>query len=291
MEELKYFYDTNDYIVYEKIGNGNINLVFLHGLCSSRKTWDDIYPKFDLNKYCLYLVDYKGYGNSSVPKDKEYSIFDIANVITKFINEVIKINYVLIGHSLGGGIVLMTMVSKKVNMLPIRIIVIDPACYMDSKKDIPLYVRGLGVPIINKIGLFLASKKRILKMSMSNFMYRDNVRDKHVARYTTILSQKRNHYAFIASSKYCIPTNYSTLIREYKGITTKTLIIWGENDPVLDYKYSFRLSKDIKNSKLVILSKCGHACQEELPDKTYKVIEDYLDKILKIEIYKPRVKI
>ena len=49
----------------------------------------------------IYLVDYYGHGKSSFNREK-YNLIDIGNDIIKFIEEVIKDNVSVLGHSSGG---------------------------------------------------------------------------------------------------------------------------------------------------------------------------------------------
>src|ERR1035437_300443 len=105
-QDLKFLYNEKDYITYEKHGTGSTSLIFLHGFGASKNSWYDFYNFFDSLKYTSYLIDLKGFGNSSIPKDNKYSLQDNAMIITSFINQNIKSDYLIIGHSYGGGVAL-----------------------------------------------------------------------------------------------------------------------------------------------------------------------------------------
>ena len=50
-----------------------------------------------------------------------------------------------------------------------------------------------------------------------------------------------------------------------KNIQTSTLIIWGEDDQLIDVSNAYLFEKDIRNSQLVIIPKTGHVPMEENP--------------------------
>jgi pimeloyl-ACP methyl ester carboxylesterase len=50
-----------------------------------------------------------------------------------------------------------------------------------------------------------------------------------------------------------------------KNIKTPTLIIWGEDDQLIDVSNAYLFEKDIQNSQLVIIPKTGHVPMEENP--------------------------
>ena len=68
------------------------------------------------------------------------------------------------------------------------------------------------------------------------------------------------------------------LRKHYKNIKNKTLIIWGYNDtdtPIKDAKY---LKKVLINSRLIIYKNSTHFSYLEYPDKTNKIINNFLKK-------------
>src|SRR5574341_573477 len=70
----KYYYERDKYINFKICGSGPLNLVLLHGFAASLETWNDVLPFFPKDTFRIYLVDLKGAGFSSVPRDDDYSI-------------------------------------------------------------------------------------------------------------------------------------------------------------------------------------------------------------------------
>jgi pimeloyl-ACP methyl ester carboxylesterase len=63
-------------------------------------------------------------------------------------------------------------------------------------------------------------------------------------------------------------------------IKTETLIIWGEDDPILPPNQPIgrteELRKALFNASLKMVKNCGHVPQEEAPMETNKLIADFL---------------
>ncbi len=67
-----------------------------------------------------------------------------------------------------------------------------------------------------------------------------------------------------------------------------TLLIWGEEDNIIDLEDAFLFFHDLPGAKLKIIPKCGHSPQEEQPKKTAEIIGKFLRiKIQEKEILRP----
>jgi pimeloyl-ACP methyl ester carboxylesterase len=61
-----------------------------------------------------------------------------------------------------------------------------------------------------------------------------------------------------------------------KNIQTPTLIIWGEDDQLIDVSNAYLFQKDIRNSQLVIITKTGHVPMEENPTPFINTISSFI---------------
>ncbi|MFN3330243.1 MAG: alpha/beta fold hydrolase, partial [Pyrinomonadaceae bacterium] len=55
-----------------------------------------------------------------------------------------------------------------------------------------------------------------------------------------------------------------------------TLIIWGEDDKVVNIRNAYKLYDSILHSKLVIFKNCGHIPQEEKPVDFTEVVASFI---------------
>ena len=92
--------DDKSVLNYYEIKNDNPKLLLIHAQGTDSLSFINVIDK--LAKYFhIYLVDYYGHGKSSHNREK-YNLIDIGNDIIKVIEEVIKDNVSVLGHSSGG---------------------------------------------------------------------------------------------------------------------------------------------------------------------------------------------
>jgi pimeloyl-ACP methyl ester carboxylesterase len=89
-------------IYAEEKGKGNLSLVFLHYWGGSRRTWSEVIAPLSERFRCI-AVDLRGWGKSDHHAD-DYSVLAQANDIEKVVEELNLMEFVLVGHSMGGKI-------------------------------------------------------------------------------------------------------------------------------------------------------------------------------------------
>ena len=82
-------------------------VVMVHGFGATLESWNDIYPSL-ASEFSVVRLDLKGSGFSSKPAQETYSPIDQAKILLGFIKSMGLRRVVLIGHSLGGAISLIT---------------------------------------------------------------------------------------------------------------------------------------------------------------------------------------
>lgn len=271
-QNKKFYYSDSCFISYSEIGQGKTNLIFLHGFGASMNSWDDIKGKFNTDEFKLYLIDLKGFGGSSIPKDNNYSILEQSSIVSGFINKVIDSNYFIIGHSYGGGVALLLPPLLKVS--PNGLILIDCAAY---NLNTPFFINYLKNSISNKF-MYCVSPRFRARYTLKRILYKENYSEKLVDRYEKSFKGKNKRYSFIKAAKQIMPANYEELIASYNLIKIPTLIIWGKQDNVLSIEQGKLLSNQIKSSQFKTIDSCGHVPQEEKPEETYEIINEFLNK-------------
>ena len=93
-------------IGYKVYGNGDIPLIFVHGWCCDKSYWKSQTEHFK-KQYEVVLVDLAGHGESELGRH-EYTVHNFASDVSAVINKLKLDNCILIGHSLGGYVVLET---------------------------------------------------------------------------------------------------------------------------------------------------------------------------------------
>lgn len=273
MNQFKY--GSGEYLNYEVRGRGKTVVVFLHGFAASLRNWDDVIHNIPEEEITAYIIDLKGSGLSSKPHDGRYSIQDNAALIFDFIKEHGLRDYVIVGHSYGGGVALfVALQSMKENInRPNKLVLIDAAAY---RTELPFFVSYLRIPIFGSALLYLTSPEFKAKYVLRRIVFDEkNITDQLVDRYAA--SQRNNgaYYALQQTAAQVIPSNFKEYTEQYKNLNCDTLIVWGENDLAIPLSSGERLARDIPQSRLVVLPRCGHNPHEEYPQETARLIREF----------------
>jgi pimeloyl-ACP methyl ester carboxylesterase len=274
-------YEDSVVINYEVHGDGPTPIVFLHGFAAGLITWEDIRPLFPIDRFRLYLLDLKGFGFSSKPRDSRYTPEEQASVVISFMKAQKLHHAVLIGHSLGGGIALLVLrqgEAEGAGELIYRLILIDCAAY---PQRLPRILRWLRTPALGWVILhFLPVRLMVFYTLIHIFHDKKGVTPERIARYVTCFGREGIAHVFIETCRSLIPDQYATMSDFYRTITIPTLIIWGGKDRIISPLKGKRLRSEIPDSRLAIIANCGHNPHEERPAETFAAIAEFL------EIYK-----
>ncbi len=113
--EMKKIEINNESLSYFDIGKGNTTLLFIHGAFINKEYWKEQLNYFSPN-YRVVAIDLAGHGKSSSNRE-EWTVQSFGSDISKFIKELNLKNVILIGHSIGGDIMLETSNANNKNII------------------------------------------------------------------------------------------------------------------------------------------------------------------------------
>ena len=82
-------------------------VILLHGFGGCAYSWRFLGPAL-AKDHRVFTIDLKGFGLSDKPEDGKYAVSDQADMVAEFIRTRDLHDLVIIGHSMGGGVTLMT---------------------------------------------------------------------------------------------------------------------------------------------------------------------------------------
>jgi pimeloyl-ACP methyl ester carboxylesterase len=91
-------------IAYQVSGSGEANLIFVHGWTCDKTYWKYQAPYF-AKQYRVITIDLAGHGESGIDR-KQWSVELFSDDVSSVIHKLNLEKYILIGHSLGGLVVL-----------------------------------------------------------------------------------------------------------------------------------------------------------------------------------------
>jgi pimeloyl-ACP methyl ester carboxylesterase len=263
-------------INYYEAGQGP-PVILLHGFGGCAYTWRHMIPAL-AEQHRVFTIDLKGFGYSDKPADGHYAVADQAAIVADFIRRRDLHDLVIMGHSMGGAVTLMTYLKLR-ETDPGRIqklVLIDSAGY---PQEMPYFIRLAKLPGLNAaLGKIVSPRFAAALVLKKSYYDKDKVTEEQVDTYAYFGSLPGAAAAVQQTAKQLVPQDIEAFVAQYKTISVPVLIIWGREDEVVPLKIALEFKRDIPNSELIAILHCGHIPLEEKPQETRKAIMEFLNR-------------
>ncbi|MEK7603056.1 MAG: alpha/beta hydrolase [Patescibacteria group bacterium] len=239
---------------YSDEGSGPV-ILFIHGWGDSLSTFNTVTKELTAS-YRVITIDLPGFGKSQAPKNP-WGLSDFAVLINKFLTKINVNLYAIIGHSNGGAITIRG-VSHKIFSAEKIILLASSGVrgeFKNSKKFLRVAAKGaraLTAPL--PLSIKSKIKKRAYQSIGSELFVAEHMQD----TFKKIISED--------------------VVEESSLIKLPTLLIYGQNDEATPPRYGEQFHIKIKNSKLEIITNCGHFVHQQAPRIVNKIIVDFLSQ-------------
>ena len=252
--------NQNHYVYIKK---DTTPLIFIHGVGLDHQMWD---PQINsLKEFSTITYDLLGHGKTPYKKEK-LSLNDFSNQLIEIL-EHLKIDKIhLIGFSLGS-LIALDFVSKMQNKVD-KLILIGTT-YKRSIEE-----RSLVLDRYNQAKLNKPISKQALKRWFTDKYLEEN--PKTYDLFMNILNKNSvDHKNFLKA--YELFANHEDNISLIQGISSKTLVMTGSDDPGSTPAMSRELVKDIPNSSYIEIKEGKHLCSIEYADNVNINIRNFIN--------------
>jgi pimeloyl-ACP methyl ester carboxylesterase len=244
-------------------------ILLIHGTSSSLNTWDSLISYLPSNKRIIRL-DMPAFGLTGPSPENKYSYKFYSDFLNAFLNQLEVKHSIIAGNSLGGGIAWHFALDYPHRVS--QLILIDASGYPKKDEKGSLGFKIASIPIVNNILLFVTPRSLVKKSLETVFTDQSMVTEERINRYHELLLVEGNRKAALSIFK----NGFQQETERIKNIQQPTLIIFGEDDQLINSNNAYLFEKDIKGSKSVIMKNIGHVPMEEAPKQTAIIINEFI---------------
>ncbi|GIU80966.1 MAG: alpha/beta hydrolase [Acidobacteria bacterium] len=261
-------------IHYQQFGeNHSQTILLIHGYGSSTLVWKTVAPMLAEKGFNVIAIDMVGFGFSEKPSWFEYTIESQARMIVRFMNRLGIGKATVVGSSYGGAVAASLALDYPERVE--KLVLVGTVCNNEPLSH-PL-MKIAQVPMLGEIATaILLDAKPFIKHRMRTSIApanHDLITAERVNRIRIPLKSKDAHTATLATAR---KWNAERIQQDAHLIPHPTLIIWGEDDKVVNIRNAYKLYDSILHSKLVIFKNCGHIPQEEKPVDFTEVVASFI---------------
>jgi pimeloyl-ACP methyl ester carboxylesterase len=244
-------------------------VVLIHGFLASTFCFRKLVPLLKKD-YNILTVDVPPFGKSGKAKSFLFTYKNIAATLIALLKELDIKKPILAGHSMGGQYSL-NMVAHEPDIAE-KVVLLCSSGYLKPP--------GRLLSIGSRLPFFHLAVKRWLVRSGG---VKDNL--KLVVHDQSLIDEDMlrgymlpflNKDMFHGLGKFIHDREGDLPPEALQQLDIPCLLIWGEHDKVTPVAVGKRLQGDLKNSEMVVLKNTGHLIMEEVPEKVYQLMRDFI---------------
>lgn len=259
---------------------GERAIVLLHGFGSWLYTWNEIVDS--LSEYGRIIAyDRPAFGLTArlLPEDwkdgNPYLLDKQPDLLVSLLDSLGIQKVILVGNSAGGTVALMTALQYPER---VKALVLVDAAILNSGGSPILFRLLASIPTINRIGPLLVRNIQNWGRDLISTAWHkpENISDDRIEAYKIPLKMENWDVGLWELTK---STKSLNLANSLARIDIPVLVISGDDDRIIPISQSVELAGLINNSKLSIISDCGHVPQEECPQAFLEIIIPFIESI------------
>lgn len=248
-------------------------ILMVHGFSGDKGVWclmGDVLPK----TYHLLAVDLPGHGYTTRKYHDDLSIPAQVAKLHQFVLAVglNKTKFHLVGISMGG--FLAGLYAAKYSSLLSSLVLMCPA--------------GINAPQLSEFisevatggkNYLLPENPEDFRLMLQKVSHRNIFIPFFIIKIMCAARQQGHEFYEKVMAELSHPDQRFLLHDVLEDIDVPTLTLWGDNDKILDVSAADIIAEKVKNCKVQILDKCGHAITLERPFKSAKLILQFIHSL------------
>lgn len=256
-------------IVYFEGGQGP-TILLLHGYTGTKYNWIKLAP-YLTKDYHVVIPDLPGYGESSKIEKDSYDLSSQILRLHKFVQAIQLSKFHIAGNSMGGLFAGTYAVRYPDEVISVGLI--SSSGVKSPEKSVVFKMADKGE------NLFAIKDDKDMQRLMS-FLYAKPPSLPYPIKKLMLNTYISNRQIYEKEGNEIYPA-FNSLEKDLPKIKAPTLILWGDQDNVVDISCVPVFEKGLKNHKTVIIKDCGHM---PIIEKAQETAHHYRDFIKGIKI-------
>jgi pimeloyl-ACP methyl ester carboxylesterase len=252
-------------------------LVLLHGYGDSFTSWEGWAHELK-KKFRVISLDFPGHGLTRAPAGSMLSGESLADLVDAFAEKLALPKFAVAGNSMGGGVAWQLAVRH-----PDRIdalILVDAAGFANDKppSEVPLAFKILQYPL-GRAFLAHIDNRPLIEQGLKTDVYDKSLITPFIVDRWAEFQRAPGHRAILMAVDFGARTTSTAEL--LSAVKVPTLILWGENDPLIEPAAARRFAAAIPGAQLIMYPKVGHLPQIEIPQRSAADVAAFLSTALK----------
>ncbi|MCW3041288.1 MAG: alpha/beta hydrolase [Solirubrobacterales bacterium] len=266
-------------LVFRREGSGPV-ILLIHGMAGSRTAWDKVIGPLAAAGHTVIAPDLPGHGDSGASSG-DSSIGALAATLRDLILALGYERATLAGHSLGGGVAM-----QFAYLFPEhaeRLVLISSG---GLGRTVNLALRSAALPgaeiVVAGIGGVARLASPVVAGVLGLLRVQIDAEQAEVGRSLRSLGVASTRKAFLDTLRAVVGTDGQRVFagdRLYLTAQMPTLIVWGDEDPVIPVGHGYRGHAAMPGSELVILPGVGHFPPLQAPEPLVGAMSEFLARV------------
>lgn len=264
------------HVHYQDDGDPSLPLlVLLHGFGDSYTSWEGWVRELKSRRRIISL-DFPGHGLTRAPQGSALQAESLADFVDSFAAKLALPKFAVAGNSMGGGVAWQLAVRH-----PDRIsalILVDAAGFANDKPppEVPLAFRILRYPA-GRAFLRNIDNRFLIREGLKTDVYDKTLITPAVVDRWAEFQRAPGHRAILMSVNLGGVSGATAAL--LGTIKVPTLILWGEDDPLIEPAAARKFAAAIPGSKLITYPQVGHLPQIEIPARSAADVLEFLNSV------------
>jgi len=251
-------------------------LVLLHGSNASLHTWEPLVERLE-GAHRLVSVDLPGHGLSGPHPEADYSAAGMIDGLEAALDAAGIETFFLAGNSMGGKVAWRYALDHPERVEGLVLLNASGApIERDESEGAGNLLFTLLMSPVGREALKRYTPRGFVESSLLQSVSVEAIVDEAmVDRYWDLNRLPSNKEATLAAFNSTENPYAAEMLGE---ISAPTLIVWGDEDPIIPVEAAAVFAREIPGAEVAILEGVGHIPMEEAPDETARLVEAFIAK-------------